>query len=83
VSWLSRQSPKGKTLSAFYWLPVNKNVRNFNKHAAAALIRFADKGISRADLAEKMGLTCAVVTVIIVWLPSSALWCRRSMSVFL
>lgn len=29
------------------------------------LIRFADKGISRADLAEKMGLTRAAVTVII------------------
>lgn len=29
------------------------------------LIRFADRGISRADLAEKMGLTRAAVTVII------------------
>ena len=29
------------------------------------LIRFADKGISRADLAEKMGLTRAAVTMII------------------
>ena len=29
------------------------------------LIRFADKGISRADLADKMGLTRAAVTVII------------------
>ena len=56
---------RGETLSAFYWLPVNQNVRNFNKHAAVDLIRFADKGISRADLAEKMGLTRAAVTVII------------------
>jgi glucokinase-like ROK family protein len=52
-------------LSAFYWLPENQNVRNFNKHAAVDLIRFADRGISRADLADKMGLTRAAVTVII------------------
>lgn len=53
------------TLSAFYWLPVEQNVRNFNKHAAVDLIRFAEKGISRAGLADKMGLTRAAVTVII------------------
>lgn len=52
-------------MSAFYWLPENQNVRNFNKHTAVDLIRFADRGISRADLAEKMGLTRAAVTVII------------------
>ena len=44
---------------------MNQNVRNFNKHAAVDLIRFADKGISRADLADKMGLTRAAVTLII------------------
>jgi glucokinase-like ROK family protein len=37
------------------------------------LIRFADKGISRADLAEKMGLTRAALTVIINDLISSGL----------
>ena len=37
------------------------------------LIRFADKGISRADLAEKMGLTRAAVTVIINDLISSGI----------
>lgn len=52
-------------MSAFYWLPENHNVRNFNKHAALDLIRFAERGISRADLADKMGLTRAAVTVII------------------
>ncbi len=55
-------------MSAFYWLPINhaeRRVRNFNKHAAVDLIRFADQGISRADLADKMGLTRAAVTVII------------------
>jgi glucokinase-like ROK family protein len=52
-------------LSAFYWLPENQNVRNFNKHAAVDLIRFSERGISRADLADKMGLTRAAVTIII------------------
>lgn len=52
-------------MSAFYWLPANHNVRNFNKHAAVDLIRFAGKGISRTDLAEAMGLTKAAVTIIV------------------
>ena len=41
------------TLSAFYWLPVEQNVRNFNKHAVVDPIRFADRGISKADLIEQ------------------------------
>ncbi len=52
-------------VSAFYWLPTNQNVRSFNKHAAVDLIRFAGRGLSRADLAEKMGLTRAAVSIII------------------
>jgi glucokinase-like ROK family protein len=52
-------------LSAFYWLPANHNVRNFNKHAAVDLIRFAGKGLSRTDLAEEMGLTKAALTIIV------------------
>jgi glucokinase-like ROK family protein len=52
-------------LSSFYWLPVDRNVRNFNKHSVVDLIRFARKGVSRADLAEEMGLTRAAVTVIV------------------
>lgn len=52
-------------MSAFYWLPVHQNVRNFNKHAAVDLIRFAGRGISRTDLAEEMGLTRPAVTVIV------------------
>lgn len=52
-------------MSAFYWLPANHNVRNFNKHAAVDLIRFAGKGLSRTDLAEEMGLTKAAVTIIV------------------
>ena len=52
-------------MSAFYWLPSNHNVRNFNKHLAVDLVRFAGKGLSRTDLAEEMGLTRAAVTTII------------------
>ncbi len=52
-------------MSSFYWLPTNHNVRNFNKHAAVDLIRFAGKGLSRTDLAEEMGITKAAVTIII------------------
>ncbi len=52
-------------MAAFYWLPANHNIRNFNKHAAVDLIRFAEKGISRTDLAESKGLTKAAVTVIV------------------
>ncbi|GAB4537970.1 MAG: ROK family transcriptional regulator [Anaerolineales bacterium] len=47
-----------------YWLPAYQNVKNFNKHAAVDLIRFAN-GISRSDLADQMGLTRAAVSLII------------------
>ena len=52
-------------MTAFYWLPTKHNVRNFNKHAAVDLIRFAGKGLSRTDLSEGMGLTRAAVTIIV------------------
>lgn len=48
----------------FYWLPASQNVKNFNKHAAVDLIRFAS-GISRTDLADQMGLTRAAVSLIV------------------
>lgn len=49
----------------FYWIPANQNIKNFNKHSAVDLIRFASNGISRTDLADQMGLTRAAVTMII------------------
>ena len=49
----------------FYWISPNQNIKNFNKHSAVDLIRFATTGISRTDLAEEMGLTRAAVTLII------------------
>lgn len=52
-------------LGTFYWLPTEQNVKGFNKHAALDLIRFAAGGISRSDLADKMGLTRAAVSLIV------------------
>ncbi len=49
----------------FYWIPSNQNIRNFNKHSAVDLIRFATTGISRTELADQMGLTRAALTVIV------------------
>ncbi len=49
----------------FYWISSNQNIKNFNKHSAIDLIRFAMTGISRTDLAEQMGLTRAAVTLIV------------------
>jgi glucokinase-like ROK family protein len=49
----------------FYWIPANQNIKNFNKHSAVDLVRFATNGISRSDLADQMGLTRAAVTLIV------------------
>jgi glucokinase-like ROK family protein len=49
----------------FYWNSSNQNIKNFNKHCAVDLVRFANSGISRTDLAEQMGLTRAAVTIIV------------------
>jgi len=52
-------------LSTFFWLPADYNVKSFNKHAALDLIRFTGVGLSRTDLADKMGLTRAAVSLIV------------------
>ncbi|HXF86545.1 MAG TPA: ROK family transcriptional regulator [Anaerolineales bacterium] len=52
-------------MSTFYWLPSEYNVKSFNKHAALDLIRFSAGGLSRTELAEKMGLTRAAVSLIV------------------
>ncbi|MCE9647936.1 MAG: ROK family transcriptional regulator [Chloroflexi bacterium] len=49
----------------FYWIPANQNIKNFNKHSAVDLIRFASNGISRTDLSDQMGLTRAAVSMIV------------------
>jgi len=52
-------------LSTFFWLPADYNVKSFNKHAALDLLRFSGVGLSRTDLAEKMDLTRAAVSLIV------------------
>lgn len=52
-------------MSTFFWLPAGYNVKSFNKHAALDLVRFTNVGLSRSDLAEKMGLTRAAVSLIV------------------
>lgn len=52
-------------MSTFYWLPTEYNVKSFNKHAALDLIRFSAGGLSRTDLADKMDLTRAAVSLIV------------------
>ena len=52
-------------MSTFYWLPAEYNVKSFNKHAALDLIRFAAGDLSRTDIADKMGLTRAAVSLIV------------------
>jgi glucokinase-like ROK family protein len=52
-------------VSYFLWSPPNPNVKNINKHSVLDLIRFTPGGISRAELAQRMMLSRAAVTVII------------------
>jgi glucokinase-like ROK family protein len=56
--------PEKAILSTFFWLPADYNVKSFNKHAALDLIRFSGTGMSRTDLADRMGLTRAAVSLI-------------------
>jgi glucokinase-like ROK family protein len=60
-----RKIDKSGAISMFYWIPANQNIKNFNKHSAVDLIRFASNGISRTDLADQMGLTRAAITLIV------------------
>ena len=43
----------------------SQNVKNFNKYSVLDLIRFSPGGISRAEIARRLGLTRAAVTVIV------------------
>lgn len=52
-------------VSYFLWSSHNPNVKNINKHSVLDLIRFTPGGISRAELAHRMLLSRAAVTVII------------------
>ncbi len=47
------------------WPTPPPNVKSINKHTVLDLIRFSPGGISRVELARRMGLTRAAVTVIV------------------
>ena len=49
-------------MSAFFWSNLNQNVKNINKHMILDLIRFTPGGISRVEIARRVGLTRAAVT---------------------
>ena len=61
----AKQHSQKVYVSTFFWLPAGYNVKSFNKHAALDLVRFSGVGLSRTDLAEKMGLTRAAVSLIV------------------
>jgi glucokinase-like ROK family protein len=47
------------------WSILPLNVKNINKHTVLDLIRFSPGGISRVELARRMGVTRAAVTAIV------------------
>jgi glucokinase-like ROK family protein len=59
------KSPWTIIVNLFPWSPTSHNVKNINKHAVLDLIRFTPGGISRAELAQRMMLSRAAVSVII------------------
>lgn len=52
-------------MSTTFWSVPTQNLKNLNKHAIIDLIRFSSGGISRVELARRMGLTRAAVSAII------------------
>jgi glucokinase-like ROK family protein len=52
-------------VNVIYFSPSEYNVKTLNKRVLLDLVRFTPGGISRADLARRMGLTRAAVTSIV------------------
>ncbi len=52
-------------LSQFTWAPPNQLVKKINKFTVLDLIRFTPGGISRAELAQRMDLSRAAMTLIV------------------
>lgn len=60
-------------MNTFSWSDYPQNVKSVNKHAVLDLIRFTPGGISRVEIARRLGLTRAAVTVIVNDLLTSGL----------
>lgn len=52
-------------MAQFSWNPPNQLVRKINKHTVLDLIRFTPGGISRAELAQRMDMSRAAMTIIV------------------
>jgi glucokinase-like ROK family protein len=52
-------------MTQFYWAPSSQLVKKINKHTVLDLIRFTPGGISRAELAQRMDLSRAAMTIIV------------------
>jgi glucokinase-like ROK family protein len=52
-------------MSTYLWSNLPLNVKSVNKHALLDLIRFTPGGISRVELARRLGLTRAAVSSIV------------------
>jgi hypothetical protein len=52
-------------LSAFYPYPTNQILRNFSGHTQVLLFRIAGMGISRRNLVGEIGLTRAIILIIV------------------
>jgi glucokinase-like ROK family protein len=52
-------------MTQFIWATSGQIVKNINKHTVLDLIRFTPGGISRADLAQRMDLSRAAMTLIV------------------
>lgn len=52
-------------MSTTFWTVPTQNLKNLNKHAIIDLIRFTSGGISRVEIARRMGLTRAAVSAIV------------------
>ncbi len=48
-----------------FYIFSNQNIKYINKHAALDLIRFTPEGVSRVELAQRLGLTRAALTPIV------------------
>lgn len=52
-------------MAQFLWTHPNQLVKKINKHTVLDLIRFTPGGISRAELAQRMDLSRAAMTIIV------------------
>jgi glucokinase-like ROK family protein len=52
-------------LSTYFQHFATQNVKNINKHVILGLIQFTPGGISRAELARRLGLTRSAITTIV------------------